>query len=246
MMEQKGTCLQTYIPMRSEPSPAAEMVSSIVFGESYTVLQTKQGFLEIETDYDHYKGWISANTFEPYQAFNAVCDALFLEAKSNHEFLLIPCGAILPESGSFERHGKTFKLANDLKPTHHLPLSFSLQSLAQKFLNVPYLWGGRCFMGIDCSGFIQMVFKAHNIALPRDTSQQINCGKAVEYAQAKPCDLVFFSKPETDKVSHVGLLLDKHKIIHASGVVKIDDLSPNGIQSEQGLIYKTVAIRSVI
>ena len=93
------------------------------------------------------------------------------------------------------------------------------------------MWGGRSVFGIDCSGFVQMVFKLLNVRLPRDAYQQAEMGEAIDFlAEAKLGDLAFFDN-EQGKITHVGILLSPHQIIHASAVVRIDPIDQAGIVS---------------
>lgn len=246
-MAYKGTCLQTYIPLRKEANSDAEMLSSVVFGESYTITDESNGFLKIQLDYDQYVGWISKNTNSEYKEdFTSVIDHVFIEAKGDHQKLFIPCGGMVPENASIEIEGQVFKLERKLKTYHHLPLAIRIQKLASSFLNAPYIWGGRTFMGIDCSGLVQIVYKANGIFLPRDSYQQAEVGTRVEYASMKTGDLVFFSKPDAEKVVHVGMVIEKNTIIHSSGKVRIDTLHKDGLHVDGSLAYKLLHIQRVL
>lgn len=242
----KGTCLQTYIPMRSEPRPGAEMVSSLIFGENYEVIEQTDDWLKIRTDFDHYEGWISANAFHAEENFTRMIDTDFAEAYTKGEKIYIPCGGLVPDSGKILIGGKTYELKANLKPSHHLPLPIRLANTAKSLLNAPYLWGGRCFMGIDCSGFTQVVFKANGLTLPRDTKQQIHEGREVEFEALQTGDLVFFSKHGKENVSHVGMMLNAREIIHASGRVKIETLNEEGLFADGQQVYRTIALRRML
>ncbi len=243
----KGTCLQTYIPIRSEPRSGAEMVSTLIFGESYTIIEELDEWLSITTIFDNYNGWISKNTFDEFTAFDTVCNSLFLLAKAGDKKIFIPCGGLYPSSLKFEFKGNNYTVEQILKPSHHLPLNIRLLKTAQQFLNIPYLWGGRSFMGIDCSGFIQVVFKANGIEIARDTSLQILQGKTISFSELKTGDLIFFKKPNTENVSHIGMMLKENTIIHSSGVVKIQQLESEGIYNlENNLEYKILECKRII
>jgi hypothetical protein len=246
MSETKGTCLQTFIPMRNEPRSGAEMVSSLIFGESYTIIENQKDWLKIITEFDQYEGWISGNTYAPSTTYTQLVDTDFVEAFAKGEKILIPCGGLIPEGNKFILHDKSFELKFNLKPNHHLPLKLRLINTAKTLLNAPYLWGGRCFMGIDCSGFVQVVFKANAISLPRDTKQQITCGTSVSFPEIQSGDLVFFKKPDGENVSHVGLMISNTEIIHASGLVRIDKLSLEGIVIDKQLDYALIDIRRIV
>ena len=100
---------------------------------------------------------------------------------------------------------------------------------ARKWLNAPYLWGGRHILGTDCSGFIQTVFAIQGIRLPRDAREQALCGRRLgQHEISAPGDLAFFSNSE-GKVIHVGIILTPNTIIHASGSVRIDTIDNQGI-----------------
>lgn len=112
----------------------------------------------------------------------------------------------------------------------------SIHQVARKYLDVPYLWGGKSLFGIDCSGFCQQVFKQFGVKLPRDAYQQAELGEVVGFLQEVTCgDLAFFDNEE-GKITHVGLMLSIHEIIHASGKVRIDKIDHQGIiNSETGV-----------
>jgi cell wall-associated NlpC family hydrolase len=81
---------------------------------------------------------------------------------------------------------------------------------AESFIGVPYLWGGTTALGLDCSGFVQQVYRLNGVALPRDADQQAVLGRKVEEARAG--DLMFFG---ADSVTHVALATSATEFIHA-------------------------------
>jgi gamma-D-glutamyl-L-lysine dipeptidyl-peptidase len=91
----------------------------------------------------------------------------------------------------------------------------ALVGYARQFLNVPYLWGGTSWAGIDCSGFVQLCYRATGYFIPRDADQQDGfLYHAVERPQMQAGDLIFFGSQE---ITHVGLALNDHEYIHAEG-----------------------------
>jgi gamma-D-glutamyl-L-lysine dipeptidyl-peptidase len=245
-MSSKGTALISYIPMRREASSTSEMVSCLVFGESYDVLENQNDWLLIQTHFDNYKGWISSGSFSKYQEMGTVNDELYIDFNSNQNCIKIPCGGFLPKDNNIQINGLDYAPIKALKNKHHLSLSIRLQKTAISFLNTPYLWGGRTFMGIDCSGFVQMVFKACGINLKRDTSQQIEEGCKIEFEDRKSNDLMFLSRFDSDKVSHVAVLMDSEKAIHAGPSVKIDRYDRAGLYVDGIHKYKLLEIRRMV
>jgi len=109
-----------------------------------------------------------------------------------------------------------------------------LHKTTHAWINAPYLWGGKTFMGVDCSGFVQTVFKLLGIRLKRDAYQQAEQGSPVQLPDARTGDVAFF-RNDNGRVIHVGIVLDADRIIHASGKVRIDRLDEQGIvNSESG------------
>ena len=115
--------------------------------------------------------------------------------------------------------------------SHDLRESIALT--AKELLNIPYLWGGRNFFGVDCSGLVHLVYKVNGIKMPRDSYQQAEIGTPLSFVEeSQPGDLAFFENSE-GKIIHVGIMLENQKIIHCSGKVRIDELDSSGIFNKE-------------
>ena len=242
-MEKYGISEIPVIPVRSEPSEKSEMVTQILFGEMFKIFNKMGNWLEVESVNDNYRGWIDSKTAtiieesfltrlkdEPIEILKNVINKIKLI--DTNTFAILPFGSSLPcfnnVTGDFFINSINYRLLNPLENK-----DLSITEYALSFINSPYLWGGRNPFGIDCSGLVQVVYKACGINLPRDASQQVNRGRTIEFqTEIKPGDLAFFDNDEGN-IIHVGILLSKNEIIHSSGKVRIDSIDHQGIYNKE-------------
>jgi hypothetical protein len=236
-------CTNVFIPLRAAPSHRSEMVSQILFGERFSIIESSGTWLRIETFFDTYTGWIDSAQYG-YVRWNEEFPGviagreLICVREDGSQMTLVPGSELFGLRGDFS----AFTVGDSdyrLEEAHASTLTphTSLSETAMQFLNAPYLWGGRTPMGIDCSALVQIAFKIHGIALPRDASQQAEKGVTVDFiSDAKPGDILFFST-DTDNISHTGILLAKETIIHAAGRVRLDRVDHQGIWRDEAGRY---------
>ncbi len=216
------------------------MISQVLFGEHFEVLERNGDWCKIQTAFDQYSGWVSASQFEPielqeYFKLNReqYCISFDLVQIMLHENSLfsIVLGSSMPH---FKDHtcrlGTTaYRFEGNVKCPEKLQSTKGIVENAYMYLHSPYLWGGRTPFGIDCSGFTQMVYKLAGIRLKRDAWQQAEQGSLINLVdEARQGDLAFFDNAE-GRITHVGIMLPNNKIIHASGKVRIDNIDHHGI-----------------
>lgn len=239
-----GICRVSVAPMRFEPSDKAENASQLLFGDFVEILDSQERWWYIRTAFDNYEGWVDFRQLilvseeeylsgkqikylAPPQALNILTDSL------GNKLYLSPASNLPAFTDGF------CLLGNQKYEVSFQPKTFdftdidSLISTALFYLNTPYLWGGRTFFGIDCSGFVQNVFKLNGIELKRDAWQQAEQGSTVDFLQeVRAGDVAFFDNDE-GRITHVGIMLNTAQIVHASAKVKIDPIDTQGIFSNE-------------
>jgi gamma-D-glutamyl-L-lysine dipeptidyl-peptidase len=248
--------LEALVQVRAAPSHRAELVTQLLFGEHFTIEEETEGWLRIITQRDSYPGWVAANQVlqrpdplacqsllelplwvvaQPY----ALCD---VGAASTHVHWMGSLHYGTEEAGyvNFELAGVEYTAeAKRLVPYAPQPID-SLDHI-RILLHSPYLWGGRSPAGIDCSGFTQLAYRLLGHALPRDASQQAIIGETIPFGEQRVGDLAFFNNPAGD-ITHVGLVTeDAELVLHASGHVREDLLTPAGIvRQADGVLTHTL------
>ncbi len=216
-----GICTVSVAPLRAEASHRAEMISQLLYGETVDLLEDGGKFLKVKMHFDGYEGWIDAQQISLVTAEYLsrrtvnVIRGNFLKSETSIGFQLLSAGSEISEIST-----NTGSITD-------------ICQTALNFLNVPYLWSGRSFFGIDCSGFVQLVYKIHGHIMPRDAYQQAEIGDVLSFVdESKAGDLAFFDNEE-GQITHVGILLNHHEIIHAFGKVRIDSLDSSGIFNKE-------------
>jgi len=243
-----GICRLATVAIRRAPSDAAEMISQLLFGEHYSVVETSddQKWLKIENDFDGYQGWIDKKQHhmisrEFYTQINnsdyQISTDIISELRFNGQLHHVSVGSVLPLlSNPLFSTEEQVAFEGQTKPIYTKLDREEMLRLAHKMINTPYYWGGRSSFGIDCSGFTQLIYRLAGFHLPRDSSQQILKGDQISLAQAQIGDLAFFNNHE-GKMNHVGIVSAPDRVLHASGKVRVDQLDTNGIFNLEQKLY---------
>lgn len=238
-----GISSLSIIPVRKEPSEKSEMVTQVLFGEHFKIREQMVGWSYVILDYDGYEGWIDSKMITPLKpralrklekSQHAISgDIINIIPVNDEQNLTLVAGSTLPVwrpyLKEFSVGRETYKAGGEIfYGKHSNPRSIAIKQ-ALKYFNAPYLWGGRSPFGIDCSAFVQIIYKMIGIKIPRDASEQVKHGTAFSFVdEAEPGDLAFFDDAEGNIV-HVGIIWKRNKIIHASGKVRIDNVDQFGI-----------------
>ena len=262
----KGISLHSVVPVRTEARETAEMSTQILFAEQCEILAEQARWYQVRLCQDGQEGWVDKKMLTPLSAeeeqkLPAEATAMVLMpmayavSENNGQTIPLTAGTRLCnyKDGRFELLGVGFRIDPSMVLTAPLPLDEPhLLQAVRFFLNIPYLWGGKNAMGMDCSGFTQVVLSLFGKHLLRNASEQATQGTEVNRLEdAQAGDLAFFCKPNADNatnennanndnnenngahapITHVGILIDKQRIIHCSGRVKVEKIDATGIFS---------------
>lgn len=220
-------------PLRREPSDKSEMVSQALMGEELLVLERQEKWSMIRLVNDGYEGWMDNKQFGVFAHEVATVELsapITRCVNDKGEVIWLPAASIVPQSWVSGESQQRW--SGD---------AAGIEQCARTFLNAPYLWGGRTILGMDCSGFTQLVMRLNGVSIPRDAFQQAELGVTISFVEESHTgDLAFFDNAE-GRIIHVGIVIRSAdgvvEIIHASGKVRLDSLDHQGIFNKEQSSY---------
>ncbi|MBB3696386.1 C40 family peptidase [Flammeovirga yaeyamensis] len=236
-----GICIYSTLAVRGKNAHSSEMTSQLLYGELYKVIEFTEDneWVKIQMHFDKYEGYITKGQHNEVakdyadryiKAEHPVVTRPIFPIFDKQKTIHLSIGSTLPFH--YEKCDNTqinYAKLHSVLPSEN---EGDLLETASKYLGVPYLWGGRSIAGIDCSGFAQTVYNAHGIKLPRDAYQQAEIGSKVTFEEATAGDLAYFHN-DKGRITHVGIVSNNGKIIHASHYVREDLFTVEGIYSNK-------------
>ena len=208
------------VDLRKAPDLSLGIETQALYGEGFTVYEDEEGWAWGQCERDGYVGYVAASSLAPAGPAPthrvAVLRAHVYPARSIKTAPLTALTydarvAVAAIEGDWARTPRGFVFARHLAPIE--PRADEAAGVAEQFLGVPYLWGGRSSQGLDCSGLVQTALRAAGIDAPRDSDMLARIGEALPLdaamAHLERGDLVFWK-------GHVGLMRDAATLIHAN------------------------------
>jgi cell wall-associated NlpC family hydrolase len=202
--------------LRAAPDESAAQLSELLLGEDVAVYERKNGWAWVQAKTDSYVGYVRDSALGVVASTDArvilpLTPLLSAPDVKSALKALLPLNAKVKRGegqGAFVKVGNGFVAARALAPHEHAASDFV--AVAEQFLGAPYVWGGKTFQGLDCSGLVQTALQAANIACPRDTDMmERELGRPIARDEVKRGDLVFWK-------GHMGVMRDRESLLHAN------------------------------
>jgi hypothetical protein len=232
---QYGICQLSIVPIRSYADETAEMISQLLYGEHFKVLEQRKHWSKIRTAFDKCEGWVhnlQINLIDENQytllnnddAPEHTLDLVSYVEIDKGNLLPIVLGSVFHETSNHIHEGNLSAAKQEKN---------NLINTALLYLNTPYLWGGKTPFGIDAAGFTQMVYRINGYKLLRTAEGQSSQGTPLSFIEeCEAGDLAFFDNNE-GIIDHVGIIMENNYIIHVHGKVRIDRIDHTGIFNKE-------------
>jgi hypothetical protein len=246
---QYGICSLSMVPVYESPDEASGMVTQLLYGEVFKVLESRKRWSRVRAHLDQSEGWIRNLQWRSIEeadykdladglACGCACD--LISHITTEEGLLLPVSLGASIGGTsimnHQHEGEVF-------PEKHK--KEELVQTALMFLNSPELKGGRSPFGIDAAGLSQLVYKTQGILLKHQPQEQALQGTALSFIEESEAgDLAFFDGPD-GVINHVGIIMGDNYLVHAYGKVRIDRLDHTGIFNTEVRNY-THSLRVIV
>ena len=209
----------TITNLHKKPSTKSEIVTQMIYGDSFSISKKSKKWLKIKIKEDGYKGFVKSRKFskflKPTHKVNVLKSKVFKVPNKIEKINEISFGSkikALENKKNFFKFSKGWISKNDVKP-----ISYKEKNPFRRifiFKNIKYKWGGKSFKGIDCSALIQIFLNFNNKFCPRDTKDQVKFFKKnIKLKKIKKNDIIYWK-------GHVALALSNKKLIHAYGPMK--------------------------
>ena len=207
------------INLYKKPSIKSEVVTQMIFGDSFSMSKKNKKWLKIKIKEDKYKGYIRnkkfPNVVRPTHKVNVLKTKVYKFPNNRRKINLISFGSKIKVTGS---KSKFFKFSKGwINKKYVKPISYKEKNPFRKitiFKNIKYIWGGKSFKGIDCSALIQLFLNFNNKFCPRDAKDQVKYFKKnIKLKDIKKNDIIYWK-------GHVALALSSKELIHAYGPMK--------------------------
>ena len=272
--------------LRTKPSHTAEMATQLLLGTRVNILQEQDDHYHVQTP-EGYTAWIPSSAIVPMNTdelaiWNTKNKIMYTAefgksySRPNTTSLRVSdlvYGNILVLLGQ-DKH--FFEVSYPDQRIAYIPKAEAMLfndwltsrpatpdgilTAATTMLGLPYLWGGTSVKGVDCSGFTKTAFFMNGYIIPRDASQQVLAGQAIDMLDdmgnlspekvlqnLKPADLLFFAadkkKDANARVTHVAIYMGNGEFIHAAGTVRINSLLDSASNYDQVQATTIVAAR---
>ena len=207
------------INLHKKPSTKSEVVTQMLYGESFSIFKRNGRWLKIKIKEDGYKGYIQNKNFseflKPSHKVSVLKAKIYRLPNKSKRVNIMPFGSkikVLWSGNNFLKFSKGLIHKNDIKP-----ISYVEKNPFKKihiFKNTKYKWGGKSFKGLDCSALIQIFLNFNNKICPRDAKDQVKYFKKnIKLKNIKKNDIIYWK-------GHVALALSSKKLIHAYGPMK--------------------------